>query len=125
MLARLSKKFNLLFFEGVICNGDPQSCAMHARHVVFNLIKACQNPRSKHERGSSQPICPPPKQSPIAVTNQSVAAVVSPMTISPRLRIAPAPMNPIPERIPGGNRIVSITTNGSLGLPDELISTLL
>ena len=41
---------------------------------------------------------------PSTVTNQIVAAVVTPSTMSPRRRIAPAPMNPMPVRIPKGRR---------------------
>ena len=40
------------------------------------------NPRTSATRPS--PICPPPKQRPSTVTNQSVAAVVTPITMSPR-----------------------------------------
>ena len=38
--------------------------------------------------------------------------------------ITPAPMNPIPERMPSGNRITSIWANESAGLPRVPISTL-
>ena len=58
------------------------------------------------------PSWPPPKQRPIAVTIQSVAAVVTPVTKLPRFRIAPPPIKPTPVRIPSGSRIRSITPEG-------------
>jgi len=48
--------------------------------------------------------------SPVTVTSHNVAAVVSPRTSSPRRRIAPAPMKPIPDRMPSGRRIMSART---------------
>ncbi len=39
---------------------------------------------------------PSPMTTPTAATNQMVAAVVSPVTWSPLLRMAPAPMKPTP-----------------------------
>ncbi len=62
-------------------------------------------------------IWPPPKHKPRTVTNQSVAAVVTPSTKFSRFRITPPPMNPIPDKIPSGRRITSIVTNESAGLP--------
>jgi len=53
--------------------------------------------------------CPPPRQSPITVVAQSVAAVVTPVTRSPRLRIVPPPMKPTPVRMPRGMRMRSMT----------------
>ena len=52
-------------------------------------------------------VWPPPKHRPMTVTSHNVAAVVSPRTISPRRRIAPAPMKPMPDRMPSGRRIMS------------------
>src|ERR1700733_9702565 len=53
---------------------------------------------------------PPPTASPTAATVQMLAAVVSPLTISPRARIAPAPRNPIPETTWAAIRDGSSTT---------------
>jgi len=56
------------------------------------------------------PSWPPPKQRPMTVTSQIVAAVVTPRTVSPRRRMAPAPMKPTPDRIPSGSRMISSRT---------------
>ena len=53
----------------------------------------------------------------MTVTSQRVAAVVTPWTMSPRRRIAPPPMNPIPVRMPRGSRIRSSEANDSGVLP--------
>ena len=58
----------------------------------------------------------------MTVTNQSVAAVVTPSTRLSRRKIAPAPMKPTPVRMPRGNRIRSIMTNESEVFPAVGIS---
>ena len=40
---------------------------------------------------------PYPQRQPIAAEHQTVAAVVSPLTVSPSLKMIPAPKKPIPE----------------------------
>src|SRR5215469_2840089 len=62
-------------------------------------------------------ISPAPKQSPMTVTNQTVAAVVTPITPSGPRRMAPAPMKPTPVRMPSGRRIRSSMTKESEARP--------
>ncbi len=81
----------------------------HLRHHRTNKARAiAARPR---------PSWPPPKHKPITVTNHNVAAVVTPCTRSLRRTIAPAPMNPIPDKIPSGKRIRSSVTNEPADLP--------
>lgn len=53
---------------------------------------------------------PPPTASPIAATDQRLAAVVRPRTISPRNKIEPAPRKPIPDTTCAAIRDGSRTT---------------
>src|SRR5262245_5121933 len=64
-------------------------------------------PTANSEAVSPSQIWPAPKHKPRTVTNQSVAAVVTPSTRLSRRIMAPAPMKPIPVRIPNGKRIGS------------------
>jgi hypothetical protein len=58
------------------------------------------------------------------VTSQMVAAVVTPLTFLSCLIITPAPMKPIPDRMPSGSRIMSSCTNEVGALPDMSTSRL-
>jgi hypothetical protein len=69
---------------------------------------------------AAQPVrsWPPPKSSPRTVTYHRVAAVVTPVTSwLSRLTMTPAPMKPMPERMPSGRRMRSFMTKELPGLP--------
>jgi hypothetical protein len=92
-----------------------------AAECVFppSLIRLkTRNPLAKPSRPS--PICPPPEHRSITVTNQIVAALVTPIAIA-AFHYGTG-INA--ERMPSGSRMISMTTNESDGLPFELISQL-
>ena len=51
---------------------------------------------------------------PIAAVIQTIAAVVNPRTMSPRTKISPPPMKPMPETTPAATREGSRITRPSL-----------
>ena len=77
----------------------------HSKHQSTRIPKASRlTPRANS---------PAPKQKPIRVVYHSVEAVVTPNTMLPLCRMAPAPINTMPVRIPKGSLMTSmVTTNG-------------
>jgi len=73
-----------------------------ASQVMFDPFQSPQNQGRDDRRRDSQKKLPPPNNRPRTVTNQMVAAVVTPLTWFSRFITTPAPMNPMPDRIPSG-----------------------
>jgi hypothetical protein len=96
-------------------NAQRSSSAL--RQIAFDHIEAPQREQREQQSDCPQQDLSGAEQRPSIVTIHSVAAVVRPITISPFRRMAPAPMNPMPERMPSGSRMRSRAENELEFLP--------
>ncbi len=92
--------------------------ACKAKHVMGNLLSTSRNKASTISVAVAPTTAanqnPIPTKMPIAAVTHIDAAVVSPLTVRPSLKITPAPRNPMPVIMPCAMRVGSVRIASSV-----------